>query len=84
MTGVACPLPWQEEIITRAARIFLNRASDMAALESRVRVLESSQQLSQVVSLLNDLKERLDDLEREYRHHRHQVGPGHWSGKAEV
>lgn len=62
--------------------------ADAASGELAVRVLKlwdsTSQRLNQLVMELNDLKERLDSLERKYRYHRHQVGPGHWSGKAEV
>jgi hypothetical protein len=39
--------------------------------------------LDATVRLLNDLADRYEDLEQEYRRHRHQVGPGHWSGKEE-
>lgn len=50
----------------------------------RMNLDELSSRLDATVRLLNELGDRLENLEHEYSHHRHQVGPGHWSGKAEV
>lgn len=50
----------------------------------RITLDELSSRLDATVRLLNELGDRLENLEHDYGHHRHQVGPGHWSGRAEV
>jgi hypothetical protein len=80
ISGVACLLPWAvDDLADAAGRDLQERVLALLRLWD-----ETSQKLRQAIETLNDLEERLDDLERKYRHHRHQVGPGHWSGKAEV
>lgn len=50
----------------------------------RITVSELSGRLDTAIRLLNDLSDCYEDLEERYGRHRHQVGPGHWSGKEEI
>jgi hypothetical protein len=78
LSGVACLLP--EEIAARS-----QLESCFATIRAALDMLEDyRRRLDHAVSVLNALEERLSNLEHVYNCHRHQVGPGHWSGKAEV
>lgn len=48
------------------------------------QLAEIDKRLEATVGVLNEQEERLEELEHDYRHHRHQVGAGRWSGKEEV
>ncbi|MEW6171872.1 MAG: hypothetical protein AB1510_02215 [Bacillota bacterium] len=50
-------------------------------LQRRLEALES--RYFYTLDAVNKMTDELEQLTHDYRHHRHQVGAGHWSGKPE-
>lgn len=85
-SGLVCFLPEPLEDVFKVSEQVLSLTRMCHELERKVEQITAGvkYQIDQITGVLNALKENLEDLEHDYRHHRHQVGPGHWSGKAEV
>lgn len=58
--------------------------AEKAIRQLQEQLAEVKKRLDATVGVLNEQEERLEELEHDYRHHRHQVGAGRWSGKEEV
>lgn len=82
LQGVACPVP-DQRIDELAKTVKYLEAALIALREAALTRTDVEEIVSESGEIAN-MRECLRFLESDYYRHRHCVGPGHWSGKAET